>query len=295
MKDLGGQSVYITAICAGHLAVQSSFFVGWVANQQRGPPMKSIEDCQQIEPTTADNCVVDRLIEAEDHLPLLSEIRSAPGQQPKARLVPVSRWRERGLLTAAVVGIAVVTMSAVGLAWWGVETLSTSTSAPAATADPILELSPEPQSTIPAQMATTTQSSPDVAAVVDGQCRELRDGAISVSSGRGGVSGGAAVIERFSFNVYVLRSASAARSVVDVHGAVATTPALQQWINSRPQGTRHCVKVTDRGNGVWAVETTEIRPTTSETQRFYQIVRTHDDPSSRTWITSISADPKKGK
>jgi hypothetical protein len=253
-----------------------------------GAPMKLVDDRSTDAGLTSDSAP-RRLVETEDRLPLLSEIRLT-----RRPVRDNSKRRERALLGASVAGIAVVTLCAIGLAWWGFSTLSASTtseSAPTA-ADPVREL---PRESASPQAAPVSGPRPEVAAVVDGQCRELRDGPVSVSAGRGGVSGGGAVIERFAFGVYVLRSASAARSVVDAKGAVSPISQLQQWINDRPQGTRHCVKAADLGRGNWAVETTEMRPEAVAIQRFYQIVRTRDDSSGRTWITSISADPKKGK
>ena len=238
-----------------------------------------------------------QLTESHDSLPLLSEIRSAQGRssQRKPRARVSEDWRDRGLLSAAVAGILVVTLGAVGLAYWGISALSGSpTAADPAAADPVVGLSHAPLSSVVDAPSSSVPPQADIAAVVDGRCRDLRDGPVSVSSGRGGVSGGVAVIERFTFSVYVLRSATAARSVVDANGAVSPSAQLQEWINRRPQGTRHCVKVTARGAGQWVVETTELRPESSPAHVFHQIVRTRDDSSGRTWITAITADPEKG-
>lgn len=204
-----------------------------------------IDDRKHVGQHHAARALADKLTAAEDLLPQLSDIRSTHGRpSPARRTVP--RWRDRGLLSVAVAGIVVVTVCSVALAGWGFSSLSSSTAGPASSsgADPVLEL---PRESLSTTVSATGSSLPAVEAVVDGQCRDLRDGPVSVSSGRGGVIGGVAVIERFTFGVYVLRSASAARSVVDPKGAVSATSQLQEWINHRPQGSRHCVKVTDLG------------------------------------------------
>ncbi|MBE7190355.1 hypothetical protein [Jatrophihabitans endophyticus] len=110
----------------------------------------------------------------------------------------------------------------------------------------------------------------------------------------GGDRGGAQVIKKFDYAYYVTRSGAAARAVVTPTARVGDAAALQDYIDHQlPAGTTHCLQITDRGDGLFAVTLAETRPGQQPTL-LYQLVRTVD-LGGRTFITAIDTDPAKGK
>lgn len=109
----------------------------------------------------------------------------------------------------------------------------------------------------------------------------------------GGGRGGMEAIKHFDFAYYVTRSGAAARSTVAPDGQVGTAAALQASIDKLAPNTTHCLLITDRGQGLFAVTLAQTTPGTPP-ELFYQLVQTVDAPD-RSVIVSIVPDARKGK
>lgn len=116
-----------------------------------------------------------------------------------------------------------------------------------------------------------------------------------MSSGNdaGGPRGGVEVIKAFQYAYYVTRSATAAQAFQAPAARRTTADKLQGFINAVPAGTTHCVAITDRGAGLFAVTINEMVPG-QPPNLFYQLVQTAD-VGDKTLITSVIKDPTGGK
>ena len=124
-----------------------------------------------------------------------------------------------------------------------------------------------------------------VAAADSGWCVASRDGSTVVGNGPGGTSDGVAAILAFDHAYYVERSGAKARAVVTPEAPVGSAETIQGGIDSVPQGTEHCLAVTETAPGRYAVTLSELRPDGS-TKKYEQVVTTADR-DGRTYITSI--------
>lgn len=102
-------------------------------------------------------------------------------------------------------------------------------------------------------------------------CPEVTEGITTAGDGAGDQKSGAGAILAWNYRYYVARSARAAKAVTDA-GAVATEADLQAAIDAVPEGTTHCVQITDRGQGLYAVRLT----VSNETAPIRQLVRTKE-------------------
>ena len=105
--------------------------------------------------------------------------------------------------------------------------------------------------------------------------------------------GGVEAIKHFDFAYYVTRSGAAARTAVAPTAQVGNAATLQRFIDKLPPATAHCLLITDRGEGLYAVTLAQTSPGTP-TQLFFQLVQTAD-VGDRTLIVSIVTDARKGK
>ncbi|MDV7136766.1 hypothetical protein [Williamsia muralis] len=202
-----------------------------------------------------------------------------PPQQPRRR------GARRGLLIAVTAFVLVVTASA-GAGVWALQSMSSSTSKPTASAIP----------SAPVQVIdsiATQPSSPPTADPAD-PCPETTTGAVTTGDDQGDVVGGAAVIKRFNFAYYVWRSGAKAREVVAPNALVGTVQQLDDGIRSIPEGSTFCLSITDRGEGLWAVQLTQNTPNPADRKVWHQLVQTVDS-QGRTWIVSIDTDKRKGQ
>ncbi|WP_374609948.1 hypothetical protein [Gordonia sp. (in: high G+C Gram-positive bacteria)] len=95
---------------------------------------------------------------------------------------------------------------------------------------------------------------------------------VSDGDDAGNQESGAGAIRAFNHAYYVLRSARAARAAA-APGAVASEYVMQQYINQRPLGTRHCLTVAERGPGEYSVVLTELQPDAAPIT-YRQVIRT---------------------
>ncbi|WP_231632825.1 MULTISPECIES: hypothetical protein [Gordonia] len=107
---------------------------------------------------------------------------------------------------------------------------------------------------------------------------------VSDGDDAGNQESGAGAIRAFNHAYYVLRSARAARAVA-APGAVASEYVMQQYINQRPLGTRHCLIVSDRGPGEYSVVLTELQPDAAPIT-YRQVIRT-TTTGGKSYIQSI--------
>lgn len=122
------------------------------------------------------------------------------------------------------------------------------------------------------------------------QCPSATDGPITTGRDRGGFQGGPAVIKAFDYAYYVDRSGRSARAVVAAGARVGTAEDLQAAIDKLDPKTTHCLRITNRGNGLWGVQLTQIPPIGAPTVIAQQIQTS--DAGGRTWIVSIVRDPQ---
>lgn len=124
-----------------------------------------------------------------------------------------------------------------------------------------------------------------VAAADSGWCVESRDGSTVTGNGPGGTSDGVAAILGFDHAYYVARSGAKAREVVAPDAPVGSAETIQGGIDSVPEGTEHCLAITETEPGRYAVTLSELRPDGSA-KKYEQVVTTADR-DGRTYITSI--------
>lgn len=111
---------------------------------------------------------------------------------------------------------------------------------------------------IPAQNRPASPS--PSAAAADADCPNRTDGAITTGRDAGGTTTGPAIIKAFDYAYYVLRSGVAARATGTPTANLGTPDAIQQTINAVPSGTRHCLRIEDKGAGSYAVTLTQQPP-----------------------------------
>lgn len=131
---------------------------------------------------------------------------------------------------------------------------------------------------------------PTATAPSDADCPDTTDGPVTTGRDPGGTVGGAEVIKAFEYAYYVKRSGTAARELVAPLGKPNRADQMQAFIDRLDPDTLHCVKITDRGNGLWAVELTELLPRGGEPITYHQLIQTID-ADGRTFINSIVKDP----
>ncbi|MCK8613014.1 hypothetical protein [Gordonia sp. C13] len=107
---------------------------------------------------------------------------------------------------------------------------------------------------------------------------------VSNDDEKGDQESGPGAIRAFNHGYYVLRSAKAARAVA-APGAVASEYVMQQYIDQRPIGTRHCLKITERAPNEYSVVLTELQPDAAPIT-YRQVIRT-STAGGKTFIQSI--------
>ena len=227
-------------------------------------------------PTVAGEAVVDAepvapapagpVVETAGALPSAAAGATEPAAQPRRRVtMPGRRVRVLVAGAAAVVVVAGVLAAVVGSLLSGA--------------------SEDPQPRDPVAVLGATSSAPPPPA---DECPEQVDGPVTVGNDEGDQTSGPGVIKAFDYAYYVRRSGVAARAVATPNG-VGTTADLQKSIDTRPAGTSHCLRITDRGTGLYAVTLTETQPDQAQPTVYRQLIQTVQ-ANGKTWIASISKD-----
>ena len=132
---------------------------------------------------------------------------------------------------------------------------------------------------------------PPVSPAEDADCpNRTDDNGVITGRDPGGTSSGPAVIKAFEHAYFVQRSGAQARSFVAPLGRAPTAEQIQTGIDSAlAPGTRHCVAITSRGDGLWGVEVTMLPPGAGEPETSRQLFQTAE-VEGRTLITAITKD-----
>ncbi|MDY6809455.1 MAG: hypothetical protein SW127_10595 [Actinomycetota bacterium] len=199
----------------------------------------------------------------------LMRVRSAKTKTKDGAPSFVRKHRTALIGTAAtVVGLVVVSAVAIGLLTGQSGDDSTTTQADA--------------------VASSPADVSDPAAVADA-CPSLSDGAVTTGNDAGDQKTGPGAIKAFNWGYYVERSARAAREVA-APNAVAREGVLQTFIDQVPEGSTHCLSITDEGNGTYAVVLTEIPPDPDAAPIVYpQIIKTIRT-DGKVFIASITSE-----
>lgn len=183
--------------------------------------------------------------------------------------IPVGQWVRAhrlvvGAVTVVVIGLVVAVV---------VSALHGNGSSPSTASAP----TPAPPT------SAATAAAPD--------CPSQTEGAVTTGRDAGDTSSGPGVIKAFEYAYYVRRDGAAARSLVTPTATFSTAAQIQAGIDSKlDPATIHCVTITDRGTGLYAVAITEIPPNGELPQTHHQLIQT-TTTSGRTWIVSIIKDP----
>lgn len=109
---------------------------------------------------------------------------------------------------------------------------------------------------------------------------------VSNDDEKGDQESGPGAIRAFNHGYYVLRSAKAARAVA-APGAVASEYVMQQYIDQRPIGTRHCLRITEQAPNEYSVVLTELQPDAAPIT-YRQVIRT-STTGGKAFIQSIKS------
>lgn len=194
-----------------------------------------------------------------------SEASTAPADTGRAR----EGWRARR--SAVIVGVCAVVIVAVvaviGALVLGLGRHSADNNGPAMLATP-----------------TPSASASDAPAATD--CPSTVNGPVTTGRDAGDQNSGPGVIKAFQYDYYVRRDGTAARALATPTARVGKAEDMQGFINALPPKTRHCLKITDQGKGVYGVELSEIPPGGGAATVYKQNVQT-TEADGKTWIVSI--------
>lgn len=148
--------------------------------------------------------------------------------------------------------------------------------------------SPSPTA-IPAQNTPAVSAAPTPPA--DADCPNRTDGAVTTGRDAGNTTSGAGVIKAFDFAYYVTRSGSAVRATATATANLGTPETIQATIDSLPAGTTHCLRIEDKGAGLYAVTLTQQAPGTGAPTVYQQQIQTAVI-NGRTLIAAIPQNDK---
>ncbi|MFJ6099083.1 MULTISPECIES: hypothetical protein [Actinomycetes] len=124
----------------------------------------------------------------------------------------------------------------------------------------------------------------------DADCPNRSENGVITGRDPGGTSSGPAVIKAFEHAYFVQRSGVQARAFAAPLARVPTAEQIQTGIDSGlVPGTRHCLAITSRGDGLWGVELTMLPPAAGEPVKSRQLFQTAE-VEGRTLITAITKD-----
>lgn len=133
-------------------------------------------------------------------------------------------------------------------------------------------------------------SQPATTAAKDADCPNRTDGAVTTGRDAGDTFSGPGVIKAFEHAYYVARDGAKARALGIELARMGSAEAMQTFIDTQlAPGTLHCVRITERGPQLWALELTEIAPGGGETQAIHQLVQTATI-NGRVLIAAITKD-----
>lgn len=124
----------------------------------------------------------------------------------------------------------------------------------------------------------------------DADCPNRTEGATTTGRDAGDTASGPGVIKAFNFGYYVERSGAKARAVVTPTGKPGSAEQMQAGIDRLDPQTLHCLAITDKGTGLYAVKLTEIPPRGDAPVDIHELVQT-TTTGGKTWIVSITKDP----
>ncbi|WP_445009100.1 hypothetical protein [Rhodococcus marinonascens] len=190
---------------------------------------------------------------------------------------PVRRGRGKRKIAVAVAAFAAIALTGGGVALF--VTQSGNAPSPSAVA----------QSTDAQSTDTPSTYAPDEPPADEnaGWCVGARDGATVVGNGPGGTTDGSDAILAFDYAYYVERDGAKAREIAAPDALLGSAEDIQDGIDTLPDGTEHCLEITETETGRYAVTLSELRPGGLK-QRYEQVVTTAD-VGGRTYITSIGA------
>jgi hypothetical protein len=210
--------------------------------------------------------------EAYTHLGLAQPAPAGPHRGRQGRLRSwVGQYRWPLTIVAAAVAAVLVAVIVLGLS-------GNSSSTPTPSGDGIA---------IPSGAASSSAAP----AAASADCPTRTQGPVSSGRDGGGTGNGVDVIKAFEHAYYVERSGAKARALVTPSAKFSTAEQLQASIDSSidPE-TLHCVSITDRGTGLYAVDLTETPPRGETPVTYHQLIQTTTD-QGRTWIVSIVKNP----
>ncbi|MEV6387734.1 hypothetical protein [Nocardia xishanensis] len=119
-------------------------------------------------------------------------------------------------------------------------------------------------------------------------CPTERGDRLIRSAAAGSTDSGPDVVLAFQYAYYVERSGERARAFVAPDANISAASTIQRGIDSVPEGTTHCVRVTTVTDDMYSVEVTEYRPGGAPATYNKQTVTTAVI-GGRTLITGIAA------
>ncbi|WP_052692331.1 hypothetical protein [Gordonia sihwensis] len=129
-----------------------------------------------------------------------------------------------------------------------------------------------------ATSAPTSTQTPTSAVPPGSSCPSSTEGKVITGNDAGSLTAsGADTIKAFNYAYYTKRSSEAAvdavmpSSVKPMFGSVGN---LQSAIDALPQGTTHCLTITDLGNGLYTTELSQIPPGGGDPEIFKQRIQT---------------------
>lgn len=155
---------------------------------------------------------------------------------------------------------------------------------------------PEQSSAVSAASAGTptdpTAGTPTAGATIAAdECPTATVGKVITGRDAGTPTSGPGAIKAFNYAYYVDRDATKVAAVVhpDSVKAVIGSPAdLQRTLDALPPGTTHCLTITDRGDGLYATELSQIPPGGGDPTVYRQLIQTVKD-GDKTVIVSNTA------
>lgn len=123
---------------------------------------------------------------------------------------------------------------------------------------------PEAESAAPAP--DSNNPAPAVApAATTARCEATESPTVTTGDGSGNTDSVAGVVLAFQHNYYVARDAEKIGELLSKDSDITDLDALQEGIDSVPEGTTHCLRIVSDGEGEAAVELTETTPDDKET------------------------------
>lgn len=243
------------------------------APASEAPPVRAIPELPSLRRRESPYAIRRRPVD-EDPDALTEQIPVTPAPLPEtdrldegrlAGSAPDESARRRRLLIGGTVAAA-VTVGAGVLGW------------------SLLGGEPDPTPVAaPMTSATTSAAAP---APADADCPAGVKGNVITGRDPGDQNSGSGVIKAFDHAYYTERSGKAAHAFGTRTARIGKPEQMQTFIDKLPKGTTHCLRITDQGTGLYAVELSEIPPGGGEPEIYQQNVQT-TQADGKYWIQSI--------